>query len=47
MFTSEKLKMGEFVNPAWMKVSGWLLAIVIAVLNAFLLWQTFTGSAPT
>ena len=47
MFTSEKLKMGEFVNPPWMKVSGWLLAIVIAVLNAFLLWQTFTGSTPT
>jgi manganese transport protein len=47
MFTSESLKMGEFVNPLWIKLSGWLLAIVIAVLNAFLLWQTFTGSAPT
>jgi manganese transport protein len=47
MFTSEKLKMGEFVNPPWIKISGWLLGVVIAVLNAFLLWQTFTGSAPT
>jgi manganese transport protein len=45
MFTGDKLKMGEFANPPWMKVSGWTLAIVIAVLNAFLLWQTFSGSA--
>jgi manganese transport protein len=47
MFTSDKLKMGEFVNSRWIKISGWGLAIVIAVLNAFLLWQTFTGTAPT
>ena len=46
MFTSEKAKMGEFVNPGWMKIGGWFLAIVIAVLNAYLLWQNFTGSAP-
>jgi manganese transport protein len=46
MFTSERLKMGEFVNPLWITVTAWLLAIVIAVLNAFLLWQTFTSSAP-
>jgi len=46
MFTSDKAKMGEFVNPVWMKIGGWFLAIVIAVLNAYLLWQNFTGSAP-
>ena len=46
MFTSDKLKMGEFANPRWMKISGWVLGIAIAALNAFLLWQTFTGSAP-
>ncbi len=46
MFTSEKSKMGEFVNPSWMKTSGWLLGFIIAALNAFLLWQTFTGSGP-
>ncbi len=39
MFTSDKLKMGELVNPRWVKVSGWVLGITIAVLNAFLLWQ--------
>ena len=46
MFTSEKSKMGEFVNPTWMKMSGWLLGFIIAALNAFLLWQTFTGAGP-
>jgi manganese transport protein len=46
MFTDDKVKMGRFVNPPWMKYTGWAMAIVIAVLNAFLLWQTFTGSAP-
>jgi len=46
MFTSDRAKMGEFVNPRWIKISGWVLGIMIAALNAFLLWQTFTGSAP-
>jgi manganese transport protein len=46
MFTSDKLKMGEFVNARWIKISGWVLGIIIAVLNAFLLWQAFSGSAP-
>jgi manganese transport protein len=46
MFTSDKAKMGEFVNPSWIKIGGWFLAIVIAVLNAYLLWQNFTGSSP-
>ena len=46
MFTSDKLKMGEFVNSTWIKVSGWSLVAIIVLLNAFLLWQAFTGSAP-
>jgi len=41
MFTSDKLKMGEFVNPAWIKVLSWIVAVFIAVLNAWLLVQTF------
>jgi len=44
MFTSDKLKMGEFVNPRWIKICGWSLGVMIAALNAFLLWQTFAGS---
>ena len=41
MFTSDKLKMGEFVNPAWLKVLAYIVAVVIAVLNVWLLFQTF------
>ena len=43
MFTGDKLKMGEFVNSRWVKISGWSLGIVIALLNTFLLWQTFSS----
>jgi manganese transport protein len=43
MFTGDKLKMGQFANPRWMNVCAWVLAAVIAVLNAILLWQTFNG----
>jgi manganese transport protein len=46
MFTSDKAKMGEFVNPTWVKVVAWTLAIVIAVLNGYLLWLSLTGAAP-
>ncbi len=40
-FTSERAKMGEFVNPAWLKVTAWLVASVIAALNGWLLFTTF------
>jgi manganese transport protein len=40
MFTSSKLKMGEFVNPAWLKVLAYLVATLIASLNVWLLFQT-------
>jgi manganese transport protein len=43
MFTSDKVKMGLFVNPAWLKALAWTTAIVIASLNAWLLFQTFSG----
>jgi manganese transport protein len=41
MFTSDKLKMGEFVNGLTVKCLAWFIAIVIAALNAWLLIQTF------
>lgn len=41
MFTSDKLKMGEFANPLWIKLLAWLVAVIIASLNAWLLVQTF------
>jgi len=40
MFTSDRYKMGEFVNPVWIKSLAWSVAIVIAALNAWLLFQT-------
>jgi manganese transport protein len=43
MFTSDRRKMGEFVNPAWLKVLAYLVATIIASLNAWLLVQTFRG----
>ena len=43
MFTSDKLKMGDFVNPRWLKVLAWCVASVIATLNVWLLFQTFTA----
>ena len=41
MFTSDKLKMGEFVNGLTVKCLAWFVAVVIAALNAWLLVQTF------
>ena len=43
MFTSDRRLMGEFVNPLWLKIIAWSIAIIIAGLNAWLLWQTFVG----
>jgi manganese transport protein len=44
-FTSDRHKMGPFVNPVWVKVLAWTVAVVIAVLNVFLLYRTFAGRA--
>ena len=43
MFTSEREKMGEFASPMWVKGLAWSVAVVIATLNAWLLYQTFAG----
>src|SRR5437867_1624368 len=43
MFTSDKHKMGAFASPLWVQALAWPVAIVIAALNAYLLWQTFAG----
>ena len=42
-FTSDKRKMGEFVNPRWLKGLAYVVAFFIATLNAWLLAQTFRG----
>jgi manganese transport protein len=42
-FTSDRVKMGPFVNRAWLKALAYAVALVIASLNAWLLVQTFRG----
>lgn len=37
MFTSDKLKMGAFVNPWWVKILAWVTTAVMVVLNLKLL----------
>jgi manganese transport protein len=39
-FTSDRIKMGEFVNPRWLTALAWAVAAAIASLNAWLLVQT-------
>jgi manganese transport protein len=43
MFTSDRRLMGEFVNPKWLKVLAWAVAVIIGSLNLWLLLQTFLG----
>jgi manganese transport protein len=41
LFTSDRRKMGEFVNPPWIKILAWLVAAVIVVLNVKFLLDFF------
>lgn len=43
IFTNDKAKMGEFVNKPFLKISVWIISIVIIILNLYLLYQTFFG----
>ena len=40
MFTSDREKMGRFVNPGWLKALLYAVATIIAVLNGWMLVQT-------
>lgn len=40
MFTSDKLKMGEFANPTYVKYTAWVVTIIIIALNSYLLFDT-------
>ncbi len=42
-FTSDKVKMGEFVNPLWLKILAYVVAFIIAGLNIWLLLQFVLG----
>src|SRR6202521_2818517 len=41
MFTSDRRKMGAFASPGWLQAIAGSVAIIIAVLNGWLLWKTF------
>jgi len=45
LFTSDRRKMGDFVNPAWIKVLSWTTAAVIITLNVKYLSDFFGISA--
>jgi manganese transport protein len=44
-FTSDRAKMGELVNPGWLKWLSWIAAVAIAALNAWLLVLLARGQA--
>lgn len=43
LFTSDRLKMGTFVNAPWLKWTAWLVTGVIVILNVYLLCATVWG----
>ena len=44
-FTGNRTKMGEFVNPLWIKLLGWATTVIIIVLNVKLLCDTLLPDA--
>ncbi len=40
LFTGDRAKMGPFVAPPWMRALAWTVAVIIAALNGWLLYQT-------
>src|SRR5205814_499493 len=42
-FTSERAKMGDFVNPTWLKWMAYVVAYFIAGLNVWLLFRILHG----
>lgn len=41
LFTSDRVKMREFANPAWIKILAWITAAIIVVLNVKFLLDFF------
>ena len=42
-FTSDKNKMGKFANKLWLKITAWLIAVIIIALNLKLVFDELTG----
>jgi manganese transport protein len=43
--TGDRAKMGEFVNPPWIKIVGWTITALIIVLNAKLVFDSILPAA--
>jgi manganese transport protein len=43
MFTGDSQKMGAFVTPRWLRMIAWTVAVIIALLNGWLLYQIFAS----
>jgi len=43
-FTSDRRKMGDFVNPRWVKLVAWAVALIIVGLNAKLVHDELSGA---
>lgn len=41
-FTSDKIKMGQFVNKPWLKYACYFISVIIIGFNAYLLYETFS-----
>jgi manganese transport protein len=44
MFAGDRSKMGALVAPRWTLLLAWPVAVIIAGLNAWLLYQVFVAS---
>jgi manganese transport protein len=44
LFTSDRRRMRELVNPWWMTALGWPVAVLIAALNVWLIVQVLAGA---
>ena len=45
LFTSSRAKMGEFLNPRWIKILAWITAGIIVLLNVKYLLDFFGVTA--
>ncbi len=39
-FTGDRRRMGEFANKPWVSILAWIVAAIVVVLNAWLIWQS-------
>ena len=43
MFTNDRRLMGRFANGAWLRAAAWTVAVLIAALNVYGVWQQAMG----